>query len=105
MTVRNQEELKGLMRAGRVVRVALQEMKKAVRIGVSTQEIDDMCGAVLKRFGARSAPQSVYGFPGAACFSINDETVHGIPKSTRMIHAGDLVKLDVTAELDGFFAE
>ena len=94
-----------MVRAGRVVRQALDEMKRAVGVGVSTGQLDDICAAVFDRHGARSAPQLVYGFPGAACISINEEAVHGVPRATTVIRAGDLVKLDVTAELNGYYAD
>jgi len=58
-----------------------------------------------KATGARSAPQIVYGFPRVACISINEEAIHGIPRTTNTVRPGDLVKLDVTAELDGYVAD
>ena len=76
-----------------------------MRPGVTTQALDDICADVFVRHGARSGPKLVYGFPGVACISINEEAVHGIPRDTRTVRDGDLVKLDVTAELDGYFAD
>ena len=105
MTISSNAELAGIRRAGIVVKSALDVMKKAVRPGMTTQELDDLCADVFERHGARSGPQLVYGFPGSACISINEEAVHGIPQATRTINEGDLVKLDVTAELDGYFAD
>ena len=60
---------------------------------------------LLESQGARSGPQLAYGFPGVACISINEEAVHGIPSEAITIRDGDLVKLDVTAELNGYFAD
>jgi methionyl aminopeptidase len=60
---------------------------------------------VFDAAGARSAPQLVYQFPGVTCISVNDEIVHGIPSPSRRLAEGDLVKLDVTAELHGFMAD
>ena len=97
MTIHNNEELEGILRVGKVVRSALDTMKQAVKPGMTTQ--------ALERHGARSGPQLVYGFPGVACISIDEEAVHGIPRHTRTIRDGDLVKLDVTAELNGYFAD
>jgi methionyl aminopeptidase len=105
MTIRNNDELKGIVRVGKVVRTALDTMKEAIEPGVTTQALDDLCADVFERHGARSGPQIIYDFPAVACISINDEAVHGIPKETRTIREGDLVKLDVTAELNGFFAD
>jgi len=58
----------------------------------------------MRTHGARSAPSMVYGFPGTNCISLNDEAVHGIP-SDRAVRDGDLVKLDVTVEKDGYMAD
>jgi methionyl aminopeptidase len=104
MTVNNEDDLAALRRVGRVVALALQAMKEAVRPGVTTAELDAVGAAVLRRHGARSAPQLVYGFPGVNCIGLNDEAVHGVP-SDRAIQRGDLVKLDVTAELDGYITD
>lgn len=84
--------------------MALRAMRRMVRPGVSTLELDEVGAKVFRRFGARSGPQLDYGFPGVNCISVNDEAVHGIP-SRRRLRDGDLVKLDVTAELDGFYAD
>ena len=105
MTIRSDDELDGILRVGKVVRSALDTMKQAVEPGMTTQALDEMCADVFERHGARSGPQIVYGFPGVACISINDEAVHGIPRHTRTLRDGDLVKLDVTAELNGYFAD
>jgi methionyl aminopeptidase len=71
---------------------------------VTTRELDEVGADVFEQAGARSAPMLAYGFPGTNCISINDEAVHGVP-SDRKLRAGDLVKLDVTAELDGYMAD
>jgi methionyl aminopeptidase len=97
-------DLTGLLAAGRVVRAALEAMRDAVRPGITTRELDDIAARVFVTRGARSAPVLVYGFPGATCISVNDEIVHGIP-SRRTLHDGDLVKLDVTVEKDGYMAD
>jgi methionyl aminopeptidase len=71
---------------------------------VTTRELDGIGAAVLREFGAESAPPKVYGFPGALCISVNEEAIHGIP-GDRVVREGDLVKLDLVAEKDGFFAD
>ncbi len=105
MSIESTGDLIGLQRAGRVVALALQAMRRAVGPGTTTGELDAVGAAVFSRFGARSAPQLAYGFPGVSCISLNDEAVHGVPSPTRAIRRGDLVKLDVTAELDGYMAD
>jgi methionyl aminopeptidase len=79
-------------------------MRAAVRPGVTTRQLDEVGGRVFAKHGARSAPQLAYDFPGINCISVNDEAVHGVP-SDRALVEGDLVKLDVTAELDGYMAD
>lgn len=104
MTIGSEEDLLALKKVGRVVALARDDMKKAVRPGVTTGELDKIGEAVLNRHGARSAPRFEYNFPGATCISVNDEVAHGIP-GDRVLRAGDLVNIDVSAELDGYFAD
>lgn len=104
MTIDSEEDLERLKRAGRVVAAALRSMAEAVDAGVTTAELDAVGAAVLEAHGARSAPQLVYRFPGATCISINDQAAHGVP-GNRVLQAGDLVNIDVSAELDGYFAD
>src|SRR5262245_29479795 len=79
-------------------------MSQAVRPGISTAELDGIATRVLAEHGAEPAPSKVYGFPGTACISVNDEAIHGIPGS-RILQEGDLVKLDLVAEKESFFAD
>lgn len=104
MSIESEKDLAGMRRVGKVVASALREMKARVRPGMTTAELDEIGARVLERHGARSAPQLVYGFPGVNCISLNDEAVHGVP-GERVIASGDLLKIDVTAELDGYIAD
>ena len=104
MSIETAEELQRLKAAGRVVADAIRAMRQQTRPGISTQQLDEIGARVFARAGARSGPRLDYGFPGTNCISVNDEAVHGIP-GNRRLKAGDLVKLDVTAELDGFYAD
>lgn len=104
VSIESEEDLRALREVGRVVRLTLRAMRTSLRAGMTTAEVDAIGRAVLDEHGARSAPAMVYGFPGTNCISVNDEAVHGIP-GDRRIGAGDLVKLDVTAELGGFMAD
>ena len=105
MTIDSDRDLQGLRRVGRVVALARDEMRRAVEPGMSTRELDRIGAGVFERYGARSAPNLVYGFPATNCISLNDEAVHGIPSPERTIRPGDLVKIDVTAELGGYVAD
>jgi methionyl aminopeptidase len=104
MSIQTPEELEGMRAAGRIVRLMLEAMKDASRRGVTTGELDDIGAQIMRECGARSAPSLVYGFPGVSCISVNDEVVHGIP-GKRKLHDGDLLKLDVTIEKNGFMAD
>ena len=104
MSIDDDRDLIGLRRAGRVVAETLAAMREAVRVGISTAELDGIAAEVLRRHGARSAPKLIYDFPGSACISVNDEAVHGVPGPRRLAPA-DVVTLDVTVELDGYFAD
>jgi methionyl aminopeptidase len=104
MSIESVEDLAGLELAGRVTRAVLDAMKEAVRPGISTGELDEIGAAVMRAAGGRSAPKLVYQFPGQNCISVNDEIVHGVPGKRRLL-AGDVVKLDVTVEVNGYMAD
>lgn len=97
-------EINGLQKIGGIVGTVLQEMIQAVRSGLTTKELDLFGQSRLQFYGARSAPILSYHFPGSTCISVNEEAAHGIPGS-RVIQPGDMVNIDVSAELDGFFAD
>jgi methionyl aminopeptidase len=104
MSIRSQAEFEKLRAIGKIVRQALDKTAAAVRPGITTAELDRIGAGVLREHGAESAPPKVYGFPGALCISVNEEAIHGIP-GDRTIQSGDLVKLDLVAEKDGFYAD
>lgn len=104
MIISNDDELTKLKEIGRICANALQTMAAALEPGITTLELDAIGRKVLEDAGARSAPELVYRFPGATCISVNEEVAHGIP-GPRVIQAGDLVNLDVSAEKDGFFSD
>jgi methionyl aminopeptidase len=104
VSINGPEELAGMRAAGDVVRKMIESMKKHVRPGLTTAELDAIGGEVMRLEGAQSAPALVYGFPGVNCISVNEEAVHGVP-TNREIREGDLVKLDVTVEKNGFMAD
>ncbi len=104
MTISSENQLDRLKAVGRVCALARDAMAYALRPGITTGELDAIGNAFLDAHGARSAPRITYGFPGATCISVNEEIAHGIP-GARVIAAGDLVNIDVSAELDGIFAD
>ena len=104
MSIDSEKDLVALKRIGKIVALAMQEMTAHVRPGITTAQLDAIGGAVLKKHGAHSAPKLAYDFPGHTCISINDESAHGVP-GNRVIRAGDLVNIDVSAELGGYYAD
>lgn len=104
MTISNDDELQALREIGRIVADTLAIMGKALEPGMTTAELDAIGRANLERHGARSAPETCYGFPASTCISVNEEVAHGIP-GERRITAGDLVNIDVSAEKRGFYSD
>jgi methionyl aminopeptidase len=104
MTIETHDDVLALQRVGRVVCVVLKQMLDSLEPGMTTRELDALGDALLARHGARSAPRLTYDFPGATCISVNEEAAHGVP-GDRVIRAGDVVNVDVSAELDGYFAD
>lgn len=104
MSIHTPEELAAMRESGRIVRLMLETMKAASRSGITTLELDQIGGEVMRQNGAVSGPTTVYQFPGVSCISVNEEIVHGIP-SDRRLRNGDLLKLDVTISKNGFMAD
>ena len=104
MSIESQADLDGLRRAGDVTRLTLDALEAHVRAGMTTADLDAVAAGIFASHGARSAPTLVYGFPGHVLLSVNDEIVHGVP-GPRQLKRGDLLKLDVTAECDGYVAD
>jgi methionyl aminopeptidase len=104
MTIETQQDIDGLRRVGGIVAAVLRDMLESLEPGMTTAELDGIGKRLLDRYGVRSAPQLAYDFPGATCISINEEAAHGVPGS-RVVREGDVVNVDVSAELDGYFAD
>jgi len=104
MSITTTADWDGPRAAAEVVRRTLDLLEAGVRPGVTTGELDAAAAELLAAHGARSAPRLSYGFPGTVLISVNEEIVHGVP-GARRIASGDLVKLDVTVEKDGYVAD
>jgi methionyl aminopeptidase len=105
MSIEGPDDLEMLRRIGAIVARARDAMLEEVRAGITTAELDEVGRDVLVGNGARSAPQLAYNFPGWTCISVNDELAHGIPSRNKVLREGDLVNIDVSAELDGYWAD
>lgn len=104
MTIETQQELDKLRIIGGIVARVLAEMQTRTEPGMTTLELDSIGRDLLDHHEANSAPRITYNFPGYTCISINEEAAHGIP-GERVIEAGDVVNIDVSAEKAGFFAD
>ena len=104
MTIERDEQLEKLKRSGKVVAETLTAMAKAMEPGMTTRELDRIGRTLLEREGARPAPETTYKFPGATCISVSPAVAHGIP-GEQVLKAGDLVNIDVSADIDGYYAD
>lgn len=105
MSIKNESELNGMKMASEAVAFTLKAMKDYAQPGMTTKELDNYGAKVLDEFGAKSAPYLTYGFPGWTCISVNNEFCHGIPSDKKILKEGDLINIDVSAELDGFWSD
>lgn len=105
MSITRDEELIGMKNASEAVALTLKEMRNYAKPGMTTKQLDNYGAKILSDFGAKSAPYLAYGFPGWTCISVNNEFCHGIPSDKRILQEGDLVNIDVSAELDGFWSD
>jgi len=105
MSISNDSELLGMQKASNAVASTLRQMIDYAQIGMTTKELDEYGAKILSDFGAKSAPHLTYGFPGWSCISVDGEFCHGIPSDKRVLKEGDLINIDVSAELDGFWAD
>ncbi|KEO72659.1 type I methionyl aminopeptidase [Anditalea andensis] len=105
MSISKESELIGMKKISEVVAYTLKAMKNFARPGISTKQLDDYGAEILNDFGAHSAPYKTYKFPGWTCISVNHEFCHGIPSPKCILKEGDLINIDVSAELNGFWSD
>lgn len=104
MTITHDADLAHLQTIGKIVATTMHRMAAAMEPGMTTAELDALGADLLAQDGATPAPRAIYGFPGATCISVNEEIAHGIPGARRLAQ-GDLVNIDVSASLNGYFAD
>jgi methionyl aminopeptidase len=105
MSITRDAEWQGMKKISEVVAVTLRAMMLYARPGMTTAQLDDYGAAMLRKSGAVSAPKATYDFPGHTCISLNHEIAHGIPSGNKILSEGDLVNIDVSAELNGYWAD
>ena len=104
MTADSQKDIDYLKAIGRICAETLRKMMDATSAGMTTRELDEIGRAFLEAEGARSAPQVAYNYPGATCISVSPVIAHGIPDE-HVLREDELIHIDVSAELDGYFAD
>jgi methionyl aminopeptidase len=105
MSINNESELAGMQKVSKAVAYTLKEMRNFAKPGMSTKQLDDYGGQILSDLSAKSAPLLTYNFPGHTCISVGGEFCHGIPSAKRILLEGDLINIDVSAELNGFWSD
>lgn len=105
MIIKTQEQLEGIKKISEVVALILKQMIEYAQPGMSTGELDIYGKSILEKYEARSAPALAYGFPGYTCISVNNEIAHGVPSDKTILCEGDAVNIDVSAELNGYWAD
>lgn len=105
MSIESESDLIGITKVSEVVAITLKKMREHAKPGMTTKELDNYGYEILHSFGAKSAPKVTYNFPGYTCISVNNEAAHGIPSDKTVLKEGDLVNIDVSAELGGYFAD
>src|SRR5690606_39406895 len=92
--------------SGRILAATHQHIKPALQPGASTLDIDKMVEAFIRSHaGATPSFKGLYGFPGSACISLNEEIVHGIPSAKRILKAGDIITVDIGVYYGGFHTD
>lgn len=105
MSITQESELEGMKAVSEAVATTLKQMSLYAQPGMSTKQLDNYGAEILADLGAKSAPYEAYGFPGWTCISVNNEFCHGIPSERRILQEGDLVNIDVSAELNGYWSD
>ena len=103
--LKNPQQIKEMMEAGRITGEALLVARENIREGISTFELDKIIRNHIEKSGAKPSFLGYHGFPGSACISINDEVIHGIPSKKRILREGDIVKIDVGAFYKGYHGD
>lgn len=105
MSILRNSEFGGMQKISEVVGITLKKMREYAKPGITTKELDEYGGEIMRSYGANSAPKLTYKFPGWTCISLDNEIAHGIPSDKKVLKEGDLINIDVSAELNGFWAD
>ncbi len=105
ISIKSQREIELMREAGRILAITHEEMRKAIKPGISTYEIDKLAEEVIRSYDCIPNFLNYNGFPASVCISINDEVIHGIPSRDRIIQEGDIVSLDAGVIYKGYHSD
>ena len=94
ISIKSQEEIELMREAGRILAITHEELRKALKPGMSTYDIDRLGEEVIRSYGCEPSFLNYQGYPASICVSVNEEVVHGIPSKDRILKDGDIVSLD-----------
>lgn len=105
ISIKNPEEIELMKEAGRILAITHEELRKAIKPGITTYDIDKLGEEVIRSYGCTPSFLNYCGYPASICVSINEEVVHGIPSRTRYIKEGDIVSLDAGVIYKGYHSD
>jgi len=105
VTIKKPEEIKKLRKGGQILNSIVYQVVDKAQPGMTTLELDQLAGALIKKSGGRPSFKGFNGYPAASCISINDELVHAIPRKDKIIRKGDIVSIDIGLEFEGLFTD
>ena len=105
VTIKSEREIALMREAGRILAIVHEELKKAVKPGISTKDLDRLCETVIRDYGCKPSFLHLYDFPASVCVSVNDEVIHGIPSKKVILREGDIVSLDAGVEYKGYHSD
>ena len=103
--IKSKRERDLMREAGRIVALAHQEVKKHIKPGVTTLELDQVVEKVIREANATPSFKGYGGFPGSACTSVNNQVVHGIPSNNVILNDGDIISIDIGANYKGYHGD
>ena len=103
--IKSEREIALLKEAGRIVALCHEEMKKQVRHGISTYELNEIVEKIILEHGATPSFKGYGGFPSAVCASVNEVVVHGMPSKKQILKSGDIIALDIGACYKGYHGD
>lgn len=105
VTIKSDREIELMREAGRILAIVHEELEQFVRPGITTKDIDRKGEEIIRSYGCIPSFLNYNGYPASICVSINDEVVHGIPNSKRVLKEGDIVSLDAGVIYKGYHSD